>query len=81
MHVNYCAHMCTGKHLLGDLRLEDKKIVRDHDGMWEYPKSKYKAKGVPAHSVKAHGGSRRIAPLIIILCVRQRCGKRLSLIG
>jgi hypothetical protein len=32
--------MCTGKHLLGDLRLEDKKIIRDHDRMWEYAKRK-----------------------------------------
>jgi hypothetical protein len=55
---------------LGDLRLEGKKIIRDHDRMCENARSKCKAKGVPAQYVKAHGGCRRIVPVIIILCNR-----------
>jgi hypothetical protein len=42
--------MCTGKHLLGDLRLEDKNIIRDHDRMWEYAIRKYKVKAASVAS-------------------------------
>ena len=36
---------------MGDLKLEDKKIIRDDDILREYTESKCKATGVPAQSV------------------------------